>query len=78
MMTDPGQPVTATADVMERLVDEFENGTETDFEAFAARFDVSPPDDREGWSIVYRWGPAGEDLGLTWVHPDDEPVQQID
>lgn len=76
--TDPGQPVAAPSEVMARLVAEFENGSEPDLEAFAARLGVQPPDSREGWSIVYRWGPDGEDLGLIWVHPDDEPVQQID
>lgn len=70
--------MTAAAETMARLVSEFEDGTELDLEAFAAGLGVHPPDEREGWSIVYRWGPNGEDVGLMWVHPDDEPIQQID
>lgn len=77
-MSDPGQPVTADDETMSTLVSEFEHGSAVDFEAFARELGVMPPDDRDEWSIVYRWGPDGEDLGLYWVHPDDEPLHQVD
>jgi len=30
---------------------------------------AAPPDDRDGWSIAYAYGPHGEDLGLVWSEP---------
>lgn len=30
---------------------------------------ATPPDDREGWTIAYAYGPDGEDIGLVWSEP---------
>ncbi|MGH8792387.1 MAG: hypothetical protein ACRDXX_07060 [Stackebrandtia sp.] len=30
---------------------------------------VAPPDDRDGWTLAYAYGPNGEDLGLVWSEP---------
>lgn len=65
------QPVQAPPNVLAQLTDAFE--TFADLEALAASLDVAPPDEREGWRIIYRWGPEGEDEGLHWRHPADEP-----
>lgn len=64
-------PVQAPQHVLTQLSDAFE--TPADLERLAASMDVEPPDEREGWRIVYRWGPNGEDEGLHWHHPDDNP-----
>jgi hypothetical protein len=71
-------PVTAPAEVMAQLVHEFEHGSATDFEAYAAELGVTPPDDRDGWTVVYQWGPNGEDQGLHWYQPADDPLTRLD
>jgi hypothetical protein len=30
---------------------------------------IMPPDDRDGWSVAYAYGPNGEDIGLVWSEP---------
>jgi hypothetical protein len=72
------QAVQADSETLARLVAEFEDGTVSDLEAFAAELGVTPPDDRDGWSLVYQWGPNGEDLGLHWYQPADDPLASIE
>jgi len=69
-------PVQAPHDVLTRLAEAFE--TPVDLEALAASLEVEPPDEREGWRLTYRWGPNGEDEGLHWSHPADEPSYPTD
>lgn len=70
--------VEAAPDILQQLTEAFE-GLEVDQpEALAAELGVTPPDDREGWRFTYNWGPNGEDLGLHWYQPADEPDTQID
>jgi hypothetical protein len=33
---------------------------------------LEPPDDRDGWDVVYQWGPDGEDEGIVWAEPEDD------
>lgn len=47
-------------------------------EQYAADLGLTPPDDRDGWCLVYAWGPNGEDGGPQWYHPADEPDIQVD
>ena len=46
-----------------------EMGSSPGFTEYALRRGFTPPDDREGWSIAYAYGPNGEDLGLVWSEP---------
>jgi len=70
--------VTAPAEILAEIVAAFEDNAVRDLEAFAAARGVTPPDDRDGWTITYEWGPNGEDNGLHWYQPDDEPSHPID
>lgn len=78
-MSEPGQPVTADAETLAVLVRDFETGASGKvIEELARELGVSAPDGRDGWELVYRYGPDGDDLGLYWVHPDDEPLRDMD
>lgn len=76
-MTDPDAHlrVQAPPGTMARLVAVFENGDDAD--ALARELGVMPPDDRDGWILSYETGPDGEDLGLTWYQPADEPLTRL-
>ena len=73
-------PVTAPTDVIEQLTAAVEDGTpgRIGLESYAANLGVTPPDDRDGWSIVYHWGPNGEDEGLHWYQPADDPLARVE
>lgn len=72
-------PVAADAETMTKLVTAFEGDTPGgDLVAYAKSLDVAPPDERDGWDIIYVWGPNGEDLGLHWYQAADDPLALVD
>lgn len=77
-MSDPDAHlrVSASSEVLARLVEVFEAGEDAD--ALAQELGVHPPDERDGWILTYETGPNGEDLGLTWYQPEDEPLTMLD
>lgn len=77
-MSDPDADlrVQAPPETLARLAEVFEAGKDAD--TLARELDVHPPDDRDGWILTYETGPNGEDLGLTWYQPADEPLTMLD
>lgn len=78
MMLDPEDvPVTDDESEHERLKQRWHPLSDThDFTEYVRSVGLAPPDGRAGWKIAYAWGPNGEDLGLVWSAPLDEPDEE--
>jgi|GEM_PF-1972616 len=76
---DIATPVTAPSTVVDRLMELFEDATDSlELAQIATAEGVAPPDDRPDWTIVGAYAPGADEPALFWLHPDDEPDTQID